>query len=306
MRTSLIRTRPGSFVVAAAAILVVAAALLAGCSKAPVTGRKQFILISPQQEAQMGVVAFAEILKKERVSTDPRYTAAVGRVVERLSRATGGGGYRWEYKVIDNDEEINAFALPGGKIGVYTGILPVAATDAGLATVLGHEVAHVTARHGAERVTTGLLAQLGAVGLNLALRNKDPRLLNIVNQAYGLGITVGAILPFSRTQEAEADHIGLIYMARAGYNPREALAFWDRMHEATRNLPRPPEFLSTHPDYNTRRTNLLAWQAEAMRYYMRAPKAPNLPIVAPGASNAPTAPPHETRFAPRPQRLARR
>ncbi len=302
MRTSLLLTRAGSLVVVAA--ILVAAALVAGCSKAPVTGRKQLILISPQQEARMGVVAFAEILKKERISTDPRYTAAVGRVVERLSRVTGGRGYRWEYKVIDNDEEINAFALPGGKIGVYTGILRVAATDAGLATVLGHEVAHVTARHGAERVTTGLLAQLGAVGLNLALRNRDPRLLNIVNQAYGLGITVGAILPFSRTQEAEADHIGLIYMARAGYNPREAIAFWERMHEATRNLPRPPEFLSTHPDYNTRRANLLAWQAEAMRYYLRAPKAPNLPIAAPRASPAPTAPPPGAHAATQPQRHA--
>ncbi|MEM4658244.1 MAG: M48 family metallopeptidase [Candidatus Methanosuratincola sp.] len=264
----------------AAATLTVFIATLYGCYKAPITGRSQLILVSPQEEREMGLLAFSEIRRKERVSTDPVFNNYVGRVVERIARASGKPEYEWEYMIIKKDNVVNAFALPGGKVGVYTGILPIARTEAGLATVIGHEVAHATARHGAERITVGMLAQLGAIGLGAALSRGDPRIAGIMNDAYGLGVTVGAILPFSRSQEAEADRIGLIYMAKAGYNPKEAIYFWDRMEEATRDKPTPPEFLSTHPGYNTRRKNLIKWQPEAMYYYMSAPKAPNDVITA--------------------------
>jgi len=140
---------------------------------------------------------------------------------------------------------------------------------------LGHEVAHVAAHHGAERLSAGILAELGAAGLGVALRNKDPGVVDAVMQAFGIGVTVGGILPFSRNQEAEADRIGLIYMARAGYDPRESIGFWQRMAEATKSKPKPPEFLSTHPGSGSRIGNLQKWLPEAMYYYERSNKAPN-------------------------------
>jgi predicted Zn-dependent protease len=249
--------------------------LLITCYTAPITGRSQLILISPEMADEMGVTAFREVLSREEVSNDPEYNEAVRRVGSRIARVSDTPNYRWEYRVIKGDDTINAFALPGGKVGVYTGILPIAKNDAGLATVIGHEVGHVAAHHGAERISAGILAELGAVGLGIALRNRDPGVVNAIMQAYGIGVTVGGILPFSRSQESEADRIGLVYMARAGYDPRESIAFWQRMGEATRNKPKPPEFLSTHPDYGARIRNLETWLPEAMYYYRRSPKAPN-------------------------------
>jgi predicted Zn-dependent protease len=256
-------------------LLVLFASLLINCYQAPVTGRTQLILISPEQAGQMGAMAFQEVLSKEGVSNNPEYNEAVKRVATRITRVSDTPNYNWEHRVIEGNDTINAFALPGGKIGVYTGILPIAKNDAGLATVIGHEVAHVAARHPEERISAGILAELGAVGLSIALRNRDPGVMNAIMQAYGIGITVGGILPFSRAQEAEADRIGLIYMARAGYDPRESLAFWSRMEGATRNKPRPPEFLATHPTYGTRVNNIKRWLPEAMQIYERSDKAPN-------------------------------
>jgi len=261
------------------AALFAFAALFTACYKAPVTGRSQLILIPQSEEIQLGLTAFQQLIKKEKISSNPAYNHAVGDVVGRIAKISDRPNFDWEYKVIEDDDQINAFALPGGKIGVYTGILPIAKNEAGLATVIGHEVAHATARHGGERITAGILAQLGAVGLNVALRNNDPAIIAIANSAYGMGVAVGAILPFSRTQEAEADRIGLVYMSKAGYNPKEAIYFWDRMNEATRDKQSPPEFLSTHPNYKTRRANLEKWQPEAMAYYNAAQKAPNPLIV---------------------------
>ena len=249
--------------------------LFINCYQAPVTGRSQLILLPPQQVDQMGVTAFQEVVKKEGVSNNRRYNEAVRRVASRITRVSDTPNYNWEYRVIDDDDTINAFALPGGKIGVYTGILPIAKNDAGLATVLAHEVGHVAAHHGAERLSAGILAELGAAGLGVALSNKDPGVVNAVMQAFGLGVTVGGILPFSRNQESEADRIGLIYMARAGYDPRESIGFWQRMADATKNKPRPPQFLSTHPGSGTRITNLQKWMPEAMYYYERSNKATN-------------------------------
>ena len=246
---------------------------LISCYQAPITGRSQFILLSESEEIQMGLVAFQEVLKKENISKNTKYNSSVIRVGKRIATASGKTDYKWEYKVIDSDDTINAFALPGGKIAVYTGILSVAETDAGLATVMGHEVAHATARHGGERMSVGILAQLGAVGLNVALRNKDPQTISAVNAAFGTGITLGGILPFNRKQESEADRIGLIYMAKAGYDPRESVGFWKRMASANAGKPTPPEFISTHPSHGTRISNLNKWMPEAIDIYNKSSKA---------------------------------
>jgi predicted Zn-dependent protease len=256
-------------------VLIVSGAIAAACYKAPVTGRSQFIILSQSEENQMGVTAFQEVLKEEQVSTNSQYNEAVTRVGTRIVGVADTPQYNWDFKVLKDDEQINAFALPGGKVGVYTGILPVAVNDAGLATVMAHEVAHVAARHGGERVSTDVLAQIGAVGVSAALGGSDPWVSEAVMQAYGIGVTVGGILPFSRTQEAEADQIGLIYMAKAGYDPREAIAFWERMDAAVKGKPQPPEFLSTHPGYGTRINNLKKWLPQALPYYEQSQKAPN-------------------------------
>ncbi len=245
------------------------------CYKAPVTGRNQFIILSQAQENEMGLTAFNEVIKNEQISNNQSYNDAVTRVGQRIAAVSHTQGYDWDFKVIDDDEQINAFALPGGKVAVYTGILPVAETDAGLATVMAHEVAHVAARHGGERVSTGVLAQLGAVGIGAAMGGSDPYVYEAVMQAYGLGANVGVLLPFGRSQESEADRIGLIYMAKAGYDPREAVGFWERMNAASEGKSAPPEFLSTHPGYQTRINNLKMWLPEAMTYYNSASKAPN-------------------------------
>jgi predicted Zn-dependent protease len=249
------------------------------CYKAPVTGRSQFIIITQSQENEMGLTAFKEILKNEEISTNQSYNNSVTRVGQRIAAVSDTQNYKWDFKVIEDDEQINAFALPGGKVAVYTGILPVAETDAGLATVMAHEVAHVAARHGGERVSVGILAQLGAVGVGAAMSGSDPFVYEAVMQAYGLGANVGVLLPFSRSQESEADRIGLVYMAKAGYDPREAVAFWQRMDEAVKGNPQPPEFLSTHPGYGTRIRNLQQWLPDAMVYYNSSSKAPNNPII---------------------------
>lgn len=245
------------------------------CYQAPVTGRNQFIILSQAQESQMGATAYKQVLQEEKISNDPGYNSAVKRVGKRIAAVADGPGYNWEFTVIQADDTINAFALPGGKVAVYTGILKIAETDAGLATVMSHEIAHAVARHGAERMSAGILAQLGAVGVSAALGGDNPQLREGILQAYGLGVTVGGILPFSRKQESEADHIGLIYMARAGYDPREAVKFWQRMEDAAKGQATPPEFLSTHPGHETRIEDLKKWMPEAMKAYQNSQKAPD-------------------------------
>ncbi len=215
----------------------------------------------------MGVQAYHEILRKSKISRDPRLNDLVTRVGTRIARATGRHDYPWEVKVIEDDKQVNAFALPGGKVAVYTGILPVAKDDAGLATVMGHEVAHVIARHGGERVSQVLLVQVGLAAAQAAMANRDPRTVEQVTGLLGAGAALGIVLPFSRAQESEADHLGLIYMAKAGYDPRAAISFWQRMEQAALGRPNPPEFLSTHPSYGSRIREIEQWIPEAMRYY---------------------------------------
>jgi predicted Zn-dependent protease len=221
------------------------AALAAACATAPLTQRSQLILVSPGYESRLGAQAFETVSKKGKRSRDPALTAVLERVGRRVASASGIQA-EWEFAVFEEDKTVNAFALPGGKVGVYTGLLPVAETEAGLAAVLAHEVAHVVARHGAERLSQGLLAQFGAAAIQIGMGGNDPVVTRGVLQAYGLGATVGVLLPWGRTQEAEADYIGLILMAKAGYDPHAALSLWERMQKKE-GRQRAPEFLSTHP-----------------------------------------------------------
>jgi len=241
------------------------AAALAACETVPVTGRSQLQLVSPAQEVQMGQQAYTEILAKAKISGDPSANALVTRVGTRIAAATGRRDLPWEFKVIDDPQTANAFALPGGKVAVYTGILPIARDEAGLAAVLAHEVSHVIARHSAERMSEQVGAQQlgGLIGTALGI---DPQ----VTQT-GATLLVSALqLPWGRSQESEADHLGLIYMAKAGYDPGAARDLWIRMADASKGRSRPPEFLSTHPSEATRVRQIEAWLPEAMQYYKPA------------------------------------
>ena len=251
--------------------------LLVACAKVPITNRTQLILLPRAFEMQLGASAYLGMLESEKVSKNKHYARTVTRVGQRIAAVSHTPNLRWQYTVFDNDKLVNAFALPGGKIGVYTGMMPVAKTDAGLATVMAHEVAHTTARHGGERLSLGILLEMGSAALASAMKKKDKKTQSRVLAAYGIGSTLVVALPFSRKQESEADRIGLIYMAKAGYDPREAIPFWERMGAAGRGSP--PEFLSTHPGYRTRIKNLRKWMPEAMEYYEASRKAPNHRII---------------------------
>ncbi len=238
------------------------AAVAGGCETVPITGRSQLQLVSGDQEVQMGAEAYKEILAKAKISADPAANALVTRVGTRIAAATGRTDLPWEFKVIDDPQTVNAFALPGGKVAVYTGILPITRDEAGLAVVLGHEVSHVMARHSAERISEQLGAELVAKGIGAAI-GLDPQ----ITQA-GAGLLVNTLLlPWGRKQESEADHLGLIYMAKAGYDPHAARDLWIRMAEASKGRARPPEFLSTHPSEETRVRQIEGWLPEAMRSY---------------------------------------
>lgn len=249
------------------AVLLLLLGLAAACETVPITGRSQIMLVPESEEIQMGLQAYREVLRKSRVSRDPQLNDLVTRVGSRIAQATGRMNYRWEFRVIEDDRQINAFALPGGKVAVYTGILPVTRDDAGLATVLGHEVAHAIARHGGERLSQGLLVEAGLATVQASMARSDPRTVRTVTGLLGAGAAVGVVLPFGRAQESEADHLGLIFMAKAGYDPHAAIAFWQRMEQAARGRGRPPEFLSTHPSYETRIQQIRQWLPEAMQHY---------------------------------------
>jgi predicted Zn-dependent protease len=214
----------------------------------------------------MGLESFQQILGKSKLSTDARLTEQVTRVGRRIAEATGRSDYQWEFKVIE-DEQVNAFCLPGGKVAVYTGILPVTRDDAGLAAVLGHEVAHAVARHGGERLSQQMAAQgLTVAATQVLLGGRDPAVGQLVGAALGAGVSVGVLMPFSRAQESEADHLGLIYMAKAGYHPQAARDLWVRMGEASKGRQQ-IEFLSTHPLPATRIAQIEGWIPEALQHY---------------------------------------
>jgi len=255
-------------------LLLLSAAIFAGCYTVPETGRRGFQLIPLGQEVAMGASAFSEIRQQEPVSTDPVANELVARVGRRIAEqaAEHMPDAEWEFVVFDGDDVINAFALPGGKVGVYTGLIRVAETEDALAVVIGHEIAHVTARHGTERMSTMLgLSALGAgIGVAGAGADLDPSTLEAIMVAYGAVSTVGVALPHSRRAETEADEIGLLYAARAGYDPRAAIGFWQRMAEASAGAARPPEWLSTHPSDVTRIRDLERLMPRALQEYEAA------------------------------------
>ncbi len=246
---------------------LVAAAIVAACETVPYTGRSQLQFMSPQQETQLGVQAFQQTLAKARLSSDASASEMVTRVGSRIAAVTGHPEYQWEYRLIQDDKQANAFALPGGKVAVYTGILPITRDENGLAAVLGHEIGHVIARHGGERVSQQMLVNVGLEATMAALSSGNPATVQAVASLLGAGAMVGLVLPWGRAQESEADHLGLILMAKAGYDPHAARDLWVRMTAASQGSGRPPEFLSTHPSEPTRVRQLEAWMPEAMQYY---------------------------------------
>ena len=248
------------------------------CSKNPITGRKQLQLYNEADIQKMAAQEYRQFLSQNPAvsSTGNKDAEMVRRVGSRIATAVtkfyqGKGlgkeleGFQWEYNLV-NSKDVNAWCMPGGKIVVYTGLLPISQNEAALAVVVGHEVAHALAKHGNERMSQATAQQLGGVALSVAVANQTPEAQNLFMTAYGIGSTVGAILPFSRKQELEADKFGLIYAALAGYNPQEAIPLWQRMAAAGGGQ-NPPEFLSTHPAEETRIEKLKELMPEALKYY---------------------------------------
>jgi predicted Zn-dependent protease len=250
--------------------------LLSSCTEVAITGRKQFNLVPDSVMHSLSYQSYSEFLSQSKLSTNSAQTMMVKRVgtniqkaVEKYCAENGLAdrlqGYDWEFNLVE-DKSLNAWCMPGGKVVVYTGILPVTQNESGLAVVMGHEIAHAIARHGAERMTQGLIVELGGMALSEALSSSPEKTQNLFMRSYGIGTQYGILLPYSRTQESEADHLGLIFMAMAGYNPNEAVAFWERM-AAAKEGPEPPEILSTHPADATRIENIKRLIPEAMKYY---------------------------------------
>ncbi|MEO8231907.1 MAG: M48 family metallopeptidase [Ignavibacteriota bacterium] len=246
------------------------------CATVPITGRSQLSLIPASEINAMSFAQYGEFLQQNKLSSNKSDIDMVKRVGVRIQHAVETyfaqnnlskelAGYAWEFNVVESPE-VNAWCMPGGKVVVYTGILPITKDETGLAVVMGHEIAHAIAQHGGERMSQGLLQQLGGVALSVALKNEPETTQNIFMTAYGVGTTLGVMLPFSRTQESEADHLGLIFMAMAGYNPNAAVDFWTRM-AANSGGGAPPEWLSTHPSNKTRIADIKKFLPEAMQYY---------------------------------------
>jgi len=250
--------------------------LISSCSQVEITGRKQFNLVPDSIMNSMSFQSYGEFLSQNKLSTNTQQTQMVKRVGTRIQKAIEQycekncmqdrlKGYEWEFNLIE-DPNINAWAMPGGKTVVNTGLLPVARTEEGLAVVMGHEIAHAFARHGSERMTQGLIVEMGGMALSKALSNSPEQTQNLFMRSYGIGTQVGILLPYSRKHESEADHLGLIFMAMAGYNPNEAVGFWERMIAAKKGKA-PPELLSTHPADSTRIKNIKKLIPKAMKYY---------------------------------------
>ena len=246
------------------------------CSTVPLTGRSQLNMIPSGEMLTMSYQQYDLFLKDNKVSTNQAQVNMVKRIggniqnaVERYMKQNNLSdrleGYKWEFNLVE-DEQVNAWCMPGGKVVVYTGILPVTKDEAGLAVVMGHEIAHAIAEHGNERMSQEMIRQLGAVGLMVAMKDEPVQTQAIWLGVYGVGSELAVMLPYNRTHESEADHLGLIFMAMAGYDPNEAPKFWERM-AASKQGGSPPEFLSTHPSDETRIKDLKGWIPEAMKYY---------------------------------------
>ncbi|MBI5696677.1 MAG: M48 family metallopeptidase [Nitrospirae bacterium] len=256
-------------------LAVFCALFLSACSTVPITGRSQLSLVSSDTILPMSFSNYNEFMSKNKAVHGTPESAkvkvvgtAIQHAVERYMGEHGMAsrlkGYQWEFNLVDN-KEVNAWCMPGGKVVVYSGILPVTKDDTGLAVVMGHEIAHAVASHGEERMSQGLLAQFGGAALGAAVASKPKETQDLYMTAFGLGAQVGVLLPYSRVQETEADHLGLIFMAMAGYDPNEAVGFWQRM-SAGKQGGAPPEFLSTHPADQTRINNIRGFLPEAVGY----------------------------------------
>ena len=265
-------------------VMAIGVAALAGCETNPYTGRSQLLMTSVSEEMKMGAQAYDQVKSdpKMRPSQDPREIEPVKRVAARIVEAAKRSKYaemakqfQWEVTIIKDDKTANAFALPGGKMAVYTGIFSMAKTEAGLAAVMGHEVVHALARHGAERMSQGQLtnATLQVVGAAAGAAGGGGMLGQAAMAALGVGAQVGVLLPFSRKHESEADYIGILLAADAGYDPRESVALWERMGQMAGGGA-PSEFMSTHPSHETRIDQLKKWMPEAMAIYQSKPPVP--------------------------------
>ncbi len=258
-------------------LLFLSSALLAGCALSLVTGRRQLNLVQESELQLMAVSQYKTFLDEHKVLSpaSSKDAAMVDRVGARIANAITKyydsqgkesvlEGYKWEFNTVDS-KEVNAWCMPGGKVVVYTGLLPVSQNETALAIVLGHEITHSIAKHGNERMSQAMVQQLGGMALQVAIAQKPKETQDLFMLSYGIGSQVGAILPWSRQQEMEADRYGLIFAAMAGYNPEEAIPFWQRMSEA--GGANPPEFLSTHPSDETRMNKLKKFMPEALKYY---------------------------------------
>lgn len=259
-------------------LLLASILLLHSCATVPVTGRRQVSLISSAEINQMSADQYQQVLRESKLSSNQEQVAMVKRVgnniktaVEQYMASKGASeelvGFNWEFNLIQDDETVNAWCMPGGKVAFYTAIMPICQDELGVAVVMGHEVAHAIANHGRERMSRGLIAQFGLGTLSAAMGQNPTATENIFLQAVGVGTNVG-MLKFSRSHESEADHIGLIFMAMAGYDPSAAPKFWERMSSLSGGQA-PPEFLSTHPSHETRIHDLESWIPEAMQYYKK-------------------------------------
>ena len=251
--------------------------LLSSCTEVEITGRQQFNIVPDSTMNSMSFQSYSEFISTHKLSTNTEQTQMVKRVGGRIQNAVEQyceqngildqlEGYKWEFNLVE-DPNVNAWCMPGGKVVVYTGIMPIAQGETGLAVVMGHEIAHAFAKHGAERMSHALIVQMGGIALSTAMKDRPEQTKNLFMQSYGVGTKLG-VLKYSRTHENEADHLGMVFMAMAGYNPQEAIAFWQRMSEQKKGA-RSPEFLSTHPADETRIQNLKDLLPDAMQYYKK-------------------------------------
>lgn len=265
-----------SRIVTGVSIAIIASVTLVSCFTNPITGRKGINLIDAGTVNSMAATQYSQFLSQHRTNNNSAEGKMVKKVGDRIANAVsqylnskGQGdllkGFKWEFNYVES-KEVNAWCMPGGKVVVYSGIMPIAKDETGLAVVMGHEIAHAIAQHGNERMSQGLIQQLGGVGLSIALRDKPQQTQQLFNTAYGVGTTVGGTLPFSRKHETEADEMGMIFMAMAGYDPNAAAPFWERMNALNKGQ-QPPEILSTHPNSSTRSQNLKKFVPQAMKYY---------------------------------------
>ena len=250
------------------AVCALVIATVAACATVPYTGRRQLSIVSDEEEIGEGAQLYGAMRRRTVISPDRDAQAIVREVGSRIAAVAGQPDWSWEFTLFADDDEVNAWALPGGKVGIYTGIFPVARTDAGLATIIGHEVAHAIAHHSGERASQSTL--LGVLGGSLVAAGGviAPGSESMLAHAFGLGANVGVLLPFSRAQESEADEIGLILMAKAGYDPRAAVRVWERMQNVQQKRDMPPEFMSTHPSDASRIARIGAATPRALPYYV--------------------------------------